>query len=108
MVALSVANRNDYPLSTKRVELSLRLDGIQVGRLDQDSTVDVATDTVSWLRWGSLWKPRLHRSSSRRSGPGLICSPFGVAPRLPHRSGSGRFVLRRKAHDVRAAHLTLA
>jgi hypothetical protein len=47
VVALSVANRNDYPLSTKRVELSLRLDGIQVGQLDQDSTVDVPTDTVS-------------------------------------------------------------
>ena len=49
VVALSVANRNDYPLSTKRVELSLRLDGVPMGRLDQDSTVDVATDTVSML-----------------------------------------------------------
>jgi hypothetical protein len=47
VVALAVANRNDYPLSTKRVELSLRLDGVPIGRLDQDSTVDVGTDTVS-------------------------------------------------------------
>ena len=47
MVALAVHNRNDYPLSTTRMELSLRLDGIPIGRLKQDNRVEVATDTVS-------------------------------------------------------------
>jgi LEA14-like dessication related protein len=47
MVALAVHNRNDYPLSTTRMELSLRLDGIPIGRLKQDNRVPVATDTIS-------------------------------------------------------------
>ena len=47
VVALAVHNRNDYPLSTTRMEVSLRLDGVPIGRLKQDSTVPVATDTVS-------------------------------------------------------------
>lgn len=47
VVALAVHNRNDYPLSTTRMEVSLRLDGVPIGRLKQDSIVPVATDTVS-------------------------------------------------------------
>jgi LEA14-like dessication related protein len=47
IVALAVQNPNDYPLSTERLELSLRLDGIPIGRLRRDSTVSVAMDTVS-------------------------------------------------------------
>ncbi len=47
VVALAVHNRNDYPLSTSRVEVSLRLDGVPIGRLKQDSTVSVATDAIS-------------------------------------------------------------
>ncbi len=47
VVALAVENRNDYPLSAERVELSLRLDGIPIGRLDRDSNVAVAMDTIS-------------------------------------------------------------
>jgi LEA14-like dessication related protein len=46
-VSLAMQNTNDYPLSTERVELSLRLDGVPVGQLRRDSTVAVATDTVS-------------------------------------------------------------
>jgi LEA14-like dessication related protein len=46
-VALAMQNTNDYPLSTETVELSLRLDGVPVGQLRQDSTLPVATDTVS-------------------------------------------------------------
>jgi LEA14-like dessication related protein len=49
IVALAVKNSNDYPLSTEQVELSLRLDGIPIGRLKRDSTVQVATDTVSMV-----------------------------------------------------------
>jgi LEA14-like dessication related protein len=47
IVALAVKNSNDYPLSTGQVELSLRLDGVAIGRLQRDSPVEVATDTVS-------------------------------------------------------------
>ncbi len=47
VVALDVHNRNDFPLSTRRMELSLRLDGIPIGRLKQDNRVAVATDGVS-------------------------------------------------------------
>jgi LEA14-like dessication related protein len=47
IVALAMDNTNDYPLSTEQVELSLRVDGIPIGRLQRDSTVRVATDTVS-------------------------------------------------------------
>jgi hypothetical protein len=47
IVALAVHNLNDYPLSTERLELSLRLDGVPIGRFKRDSTVPVGTDTVS-------------------------------------------------------------
>ena len=46
-VALAVHNRNDFPLSTTRMEVSLKLDGVPIGRLKRDSTVPVATDGVS-------------------------------------------------------------
>jgi LEA14-like dessication related protein len=49
IVALAVKNSNDYPLSTEQVELSLRLDGVPIGRLKRDSTVQVGTDTVSMV-----------------------------------------------------------
>ncbi|HZN98980.1 MAG TPA: LEA type 2 family protein [Gemmatimonadales bacterium] len=49
VVALDLNNVNDYPISTERVELSLRLDGIPIGQLQRDSTIEVATDTVSTL-----------------------------------------------------------
>ena len=48
IVALALQNSNDYPLEAQQVELSLRLDGIPIGRLERDiSTVSIATDTVS-------------------------------------------------------------
>ena len=47
VVALAVDNRNTYALSTERVELSLRLDGVPVGQVDHDSAVPVAMTTVS-------------------------------------------------------------
>ena len=47
IVALALQNANDYPLEAERVELSLRLDGVPIGQLKRDSTVSVATDTVS-------------------------------------------------------------
>jgi LEA14-like dessication related protein len=47
VVALALENLNDYPLSTERMELSLRLDGVPIGQLKRDSTVELATDTIS-------------------------------------------------------------
>jgi LEA14-like dessication related protein len=47
VVALAVHNRNDYPLSTTRMEVSLRLDGIPIGRLRQDSTLPVPMEGVA-------------------------------------------------------------
>lgn len=47
IVALAVQNLNDYPLSAERLELSLRLDGVPIGRLKRDSTVPVGTDSTS-------------------------------------------------------------
>lgn len=46
-VALALENRNDYPLTTERLELSLRMDGVPIGRLDHTSPVAVPTDTIS-------------------------------------------------------------
>jgi hypothetical protein len=42
-------NTNDYPVSSERVELSLRLDGMAVGESKRDSTVPMAMDTVSTI-----------------------------------------------------------
>jgi LEA14-like dessication related protein len=47
VVALNMQNLNDYPVSTERVELLLRLDGIPIGQLRRDSAVEVATDSIS-------------------------------------------------------------
>jgi LEA14-like dessication related protein len=47
VVALDLHNRNDYPLSTTRMEVSLQLDGIPIGRLRQDSTLPVPMEGVS-------------------------------------------------------------
>jgi len=47
VVALAVENRNTYDLSTERVGLSLRLDGVPIGQVDRDSMVPVAKATVS-------------------------------------------------------------
>jgi LEA14-like dessication related protein len=47
VVALAVDNRNDYPLSSTRMEISLRLDGVPIGRLSQDSTRAVPMEGVA-------------------------------------------------------------
>lgn len=49
LVALDLKNGNDYPVSTERVELSLRLDGIPIGAINRDSTVELVTDTVTTM-----------------------------------------------------------
>lgn len=62
-VALAVHNRNDFPLSTTQLEVSLRLDGFAIGQLRQDSTMAVATDTVSTV--ALPLKLEKHATSSR-------------------------------------------
>jgi LEA14-like dessication related protein len=47
VVALAVDNRNDYALSTERMEVSLRLDGVPIGKLKRDSSVSVEMAAVS-------------------------------------------------------------
>jgi LEA14-like dessication related protein len=49
VVALAVDNQNDYALTTERVELSLRLDGIPIGKLRHDSSVPVEMAAISTL-----------------------------------------------------------
>lgn len=46
VVALAVHNRNDYPLWSTRMEVSLLLDGIPIGRSSQDSTLPVPMEGV--------------------------------------------------------------
>jgi hypothetical protein len=47
MVALDLRNPNDYTVSTTRVELWLVLDGLAIGRLDQDSSVSLPKGTAT-------------------------------------------------------------
>ena len=47
VVALDLRNPNDYTVSTTRVELRLVLDGLAIGRLDQDSTVALPKGTAT-------------------------------------------------------------
>jgi LEA14-like dessication related protein len=47
LVALDVKNPNDYPVTSARVELRLRLDGMTVGRLAQDSAVSFPKQATS-------------------------------------------------------------
>lgn len=49
VVALAVHNRNDYPLSTTRMEVSLRLNGIPIGRSRQDRTLPLSVKGVSTI-----------------------------------------------------------
>lgn len=63
VVALAVHNRNDFPLSTTGMEVFLRLDGVPIGSLTQDSTLPVATDTVSTV--ALALKLEKHATASR-------------------------------------------
>ena len=63
VVALAVHNRNDFPLSTTGMEVSLRLDGVAIGSVSRDSTLAVATDTVSTV--ALALKLEKHATASR-------------------------------------------
>ena len=47
VVALDLRNPNDFTVSTTRVELWLVLDGLAIGRLDQDSSVSLPKGTAT-------------------------------------------------------------
>jgi LEA14-like dessication related protein len=47
LIALEVRNPNDYDLSTVGVELLLRLDDVQIGRMARNSTVPLPKETTS-------------------------------------------------------------
>jgi LEA14-like dessication related protein len=70
LVALDLQNRNDYPISTERVELSLRLDGIPIGQLKRDSAVRVATDTISTVTLPLVTTKQASREQLRSFGSG--------------------------------------
>lgn len=69
-VALAVDNRNDYPLSTERLELSLRLDGLPVGKLSHKNSIPVATDTVSTVAMPLKLEKRTTRQQLEAFGSG--------------------------------------
>ena len=68
-VALAMQNTNDYPLSSERVELSLRLDGMAVGETQRDSTVPMAMDTVSTIALPISLGQAGHTGAVAQSGP---------------------------------------
>lgn len=49
IVALDVRNPNDYEVSTSRLELLLRLDGVPIGEFDRDSILPVPQDAIATL-----------------------------------------------------------
>ena len=70
VVALAVHNRNDFPLSTTEMEVSLRLDGVPIGSLSQHSTRLVATDTVSTVALALKLENQATASRLRALGAG--------------------------------------
>ena len=86
-VALAVANRNDYPLEAERVELSLRMDGIPIGRLDHASALAVATDTVSTVTMPLALERRTTRKQLEALGAGSHV--FAVRGRATFRTPIG-------------------
>ena len=78
VVALAVKNANDYPLSAEQVELSLQVDGVPLGQISRDSSVPLATDTISTVALPLAVNP-------------------GTEPRQVARSGLHRFAVRGRA-----------
>jgi hypothetical protein len=96
VVALDLKNPNDYVLSTTRVELSLVLDGLIVGSLDQDPSFElpkgIATVSLPLRPSRSTTPARLRALSSGThrftvEGRATFGTPLG--PRLVHFAQSG-------------------
>ncbi|MGI9040446.1 MAG: LEA type 2 family protein [Gemmatimonadales bacterium] len=88
LIALAVNNPNDFDLSTIRLELRLRLNGIPIGRYDRDSVVSVpktATSTVALpltpTRLATRAQLRALRSGTHRfavDGRATFTTPVGT------------------------------
>jgi hypothetical protein len=87
-VALAVENRNDYPLSTERVELSLRMDGVPIGRVAHASPVPVATDTISTVAMPLRLESRTTPGQLQALGSGIHL--FAVRGKATFRTPIGR------------------
>ena len=86
-VALAMHNRNDYPLAAERVELTLRMDGIPIGRLDHVSAAAVATDTISTVTMPLALERRTTRKQLEALGAGTHV--FAVRGRATFRTPIG-------------------
>jgi len=87
VVALAVDNRNTYAISAERVELSLRLDDVPVGRVDRDSSVPVAKAAVSTV---ALALPLQKQTSPERlAALGSGTHTFAVQGRATFRTPFG-------------------
>jgi len=92
VVALAVDNRNTFALSTERVELALRLDGIPMGQVARDSSVPVAMAAVSTV---ALAVPvQKQATSDRLKALGSGSHTFAVQGRATFRTPFGT----RKVH----------
>jgi LEA14-like dessication related protein len=87
VVALDVHNRNDFPLSSTRMEVSLRLDGVPIGRIKQDSTVSVATDAISTV--ALPLKLEKHATTSRLQALDTGTHRFAVSGRATFKTPIG-------------------
>jgi hypothetical protein len=87
IVALEVKNLNDYPLSTARFELRLRLDNRTVGRYERDSVislpkVNTTTMTLAFTPTSRASADRLSALGAgthhvRVEGRAIFTTPFG-------------------------------
>ncbi|HEY5941059.1 MAG TPA: LEA type 2 family protein [Gemmatimonadales bacterium] len=88
VVALAVDNRNDYPISSTRMEVWLQLDGVPIGRLRQDSTRAVPMEGVATVALPLALEKRATPSHLRTldtgshrfavSGRATFETPFGT------------------------------
>jgi LEA14-like dessication related protein len=87
VVALAVDNPNDYALSTEQVELSLRLDGVPIGKLKQDSSVQVEMAAISTLPMALALEK--HATPERLAAMGSGTHTFSVRGRATFRTPFG-------------------
>jgi LEA14-like dessication related protein len=88
IVALAVENRNDYPLSTEHLELSLRMDGVPIGRLAHSGRLPVAMDTISTVAMPLKLENRTTKQQLQTLGSGTHV--FAVRGRAMFRTPIGR------------------
>jgi LEA14-like dessication related protein len=88
IVALAVQNPNDYPVSNEQLEMSLRLDGIPMGRLQRDSTMALATDSIATMSLPLLLEEQATPDYLRSLGTGT--HKFAVRGRATFQTPIGK------------------